>query len=187
MKYFLLWIACFSILSISAQSVTATTDKSEYFSHEVMVLSFTADFKPDSIQEREWKEVTKVSGPSTMNSMSMVNGETSTKTVQSYRVKATSAGKLKIKSPIFWYEGETITADDIKITVLESTLTEEEILAIEDEEFRKKKEKPIGSIRVTFDGNRAYLEEYQFFGWTFKRWLNEEEIRAIQGLKKSKK
>jgi hypothetical protein len=43
--------------------------------------------------------------------------------------------------------------------------------------------KNAGTLRIVFDNEKAFLEQYSFFGWKFKRWLTDEELELIQDIR----
>jgi hypothetical protein len=165
------------------QEIFAETDKSEFPIHETVKLTYTTDFHVDSIDYPEWNTFTKYTGPATTNSLSITAGVRVQKTIISLQLKATEIGNHKLESPVFWQNGQSFKTKEIELKVVQSDLSEEEIKLLEREEFRKSEMKNAGTLRIVFDNEKAFLEQYSFFGWKFKRWLTDEELELIQDIR----
>ena len=173
-----------AIFSISyGQKVTFEFDKKKYKLHEKVEVTISIDFMEDSISTIDFNGFTIINRPSTSTSTSVVNGVKTYSKTMKYVIRPDEAGKFIIESPVFYVGGKKVVSKSLKIVILESELTEEELQASRFNAFIEDSIKPEGTYRYVLNEEYGYIEILKDFMWVFSRRLTEEEFELIKKIK----
>lgn len=120
---YLFFSLCFLItqsFNLKAQEVSTLIEKTSFQIEEDFEIGFRINAEVDSMHIPEFKGFVLLYGPNTSNNMSFANGVKKSEFILSYGLRPKKKGRIKIKSPIFFVEGERFEGKPIKLKILKN-------------------------------------------------------------------
>jgi hypothetical protein len=179
-----LYIIAVFIANVSfSQSALIESDKIEYKFDDKIEITFKINFAEDSISFPEFKYLKIIEGPFKFSSTSLTVDKIERVNTWRYVFRPEKIGDLIIESPVFFYSGKKILANNIILKVSEKKFSDKEMSSFKFKTFVEDKIKPNQTFRYVINENLGYIEVSEGSKWKFYRKMSMEEINVINKIK----
>jgi hypothetical protein len=169
--------------SAFSQSIESILKKDFYKIDEEFLILFESNVKVDSIGEFKPEHFKVLKGPNKNEFKSKKNGEEEYNLKIDYTLKPTKTGKLEIKPPTFYYEGNSILLTSKFVLIIEEKITEEEKFENDFDKFKAAAIKPKNTIRYVIYEDYGYIEMFDDLRWNYKRRLTNKEVSKLKEIR----